>query len=267
MLHVCKHLQDLGITKGLIMSEKNTIDFGFSEVPLEDKVKHVKNVFDSVASNYDIMNDVMSLGIHRIWKKRTIELSGIRSGHTVLDLAGGTGDLAKAFAKRVGKTGKVILADINESMVRVGRDRLIDAGIINNVEYSICNAEALNFADNSFNLVTIAFGLRNVTNKDQALKEIYRVLKPSGQLMILEFSKVSLPLLAKAYDYYSFNILPKMGKIIANDEASYQYLAESIRMHPDQDTLKQMMLTAGFDKAEYLNMSEGIVALHRGWKY
>ncbi len=248
-------------------ADKSTIDFGFTEVPLEDKVKHVKNVFDSVANNYDIMNDVMSMGVHRIWKRHTIELSGIRLGKTVLDLAGGTGDLTKAFAKRVGENGRVVLADINENMVRVGRDKLIDQGIIGNVDYSISNAEALNFADNSFDLVTIAFGLRNVTNKDKALEEIYRVLKPGGQLMILEFSKVSQPLLCKAYDFYSFNILPKMGKIIANDEDSYQYLAESIRKHPDQETLKQMMLTAGFDKAEYVNMSQGIVALHRGWKY
>ena len=248
-------------------AEKKTIDFGFTEVPLEEKVKKVKGVFDSVAGNYDLMNDVMSMGIHRIWKRHTIELSGIRPGNVVLDLAGGTGDLTKAFAKRVGKTGKVVLADINESMVRVGRDRLTDEGIIGNVNYTITNAEALTFPDNTFDLVTIAFGLRNVTNKDKALEEIYRVLKPGGQLMVLEFSKVSQPMLAKAYDFYSFSILPKMGKLIANDEASYQYLAESIRMHPDQETLRQMMLTAGFDKAEYLNMSEGIVALHRGWKY
>ena len=246
---------------------KPTIDFGFSDVPIEEKVKKVKGVFDSVASNYDIMNDVMSLGVHRIWKRHTIELSGIRPGNVVLDLAGGTGDLTKAFAKRVGKTGRVILADINENMVRVGRDRLINEGIASNVDYTITNAEALAFPDNTFDLATIAFGLRNVTNKDKALEELYRVLKPGGQLMILEFSKVTQPLFAKFYDFYSFNILPKMGKMIANDEASYQYLAESIRMHPDQETLKQMMLTAGFDKAEYLNMSEGIVALHRGWKF
>ncbi len=247
-------------------THKTTIDFGFTEVPIEEKVAKVKGVFDSVASNYDIMNDVMSMGIHRLWKRHTIELSGIRPGHVVLDLAGGTGDLTKAFSKRVGKTGKVVLADINESMVRVGRDRLTDEGIINNVNYTISNAEALNFADNTFDLVTMAFGLRNVTNKDKALEEIYRVLKPGGQLMVLEFSKVTQPLMAKAYDFYSFNILPKMGKLIANDEESYQYLAESIRMHPDQDTLKGMMLTAGFDKAEYINMNNGIVALHRGWK-
>jgi len=246
---------------------KNTIDFGFSEVPLEEKVKKVKGVFDSVAGNYDIMNDVMSMGIHRLWKRKTIELSGVRPGHKVLDLAGGTGDLSKAFAKRVGSTGQVVLADINESMVRVGRDRLINEGIAGNVDYTITNAEALAFPDNTFDLATIAFGLRNVTNKDKALEELCRVLKPGGQLMVLEFSKVTQPALAKLYDFYSFNILPKMGKVIADDEASYQYLAESIRMHPDQETLKQMMLDAGFDKAEYLNMNEGIVALHRSWKF
>jgi len=247
--------------------EKKTIDFGFSEVPLEEKVKKVKGVFDSVAGNYDIMNDVMSMGIHRIWKRKTIELSGVRPGHKVLDLAGGTGDLTKAFANRVSRDGKVVLADINESMVRVGRDRLINEGIAGNVDYTITNAEALAFPDNTFDVATIAFGLRNVTNKDKALAELCRVLKPGGQLLILEFSKVTQPMLSKLYDFYSFNILPKMGKIIADDEASYQYLAESIRMHPDQETLKQMMLDAGFDKAEYINMSEGIVALHRGWKF
>jgi len=219
-----------------------------------------------VAAKYDVMNDVMSFGIHRLWKRHAIELSGIRPGNKVLDLAGGTGDLTKAFAKRVGKTGQVVLADINESMVRVGRDRLINEGVMGNVDYTITNAEALTYPDNTFDLVTISFGLRNVTNKDKALAEMARVLKPGGQLMVLEFSKVTQPLLAKAYDFYSFNILPKMGKLIANDEASYQYLAESIRMHPDQETLKQMMLDAGFDKADYLNMSQGIVALHRGWK-
>ncbi len=247
--------------------QKQTIDFGFSEVPVEEKVKKVKGVFDSVADKYDIMNDVMSLGVHRLWKRQTIELAGIRPDMTVLDLAGGTGDFTKAYAKRVGKNGKVILADINESMVRVGRDRLINEGIAGNVAYTISNAEALNFPDNTFDVVTIAFGLRNVTHKDKALAEMARVLKPGGQALILEFSKVTQPLLAKLYDFYSFNILPKMGKVIADDEASYQYLAESIRMHPDQETLKQMMLDNGFDKAEYLNLSEGIVALHRGWKF
>ncbi len=247
--------------------QKKTVDFGFAEIPLEDKVNKVKGVFDSVASNYDIMNDVMSMGIHRLWKRKTIEMSGVRPGHTILDLAGGTGDLTKAFAKRVGSRGKVVLADINESMVRVGRDRLINEGIAGNVEYTITNAEALAFPDNTFDIATIAFGLRNVTNKDKALEELCRVVKPGGQLMVLEFSKVTQPLMSKLYDFYSFNILPKMGKLIADDEASYQYLAESIRMHPDQETLKQMMLDAGFDKAEYINMNNGIVALHRAWKF
>jgi demethylmenaquinone methyltransferase/2-methoxy-6-polyprenyl-1,4-benzoquinol methylase len=206
-------------------TEKPTIDFGFKEVPVEEKVKHVKSVFDSVADKYDIMNDVMSLGIHRLWKRRTIELAGVRPGMQVLDLAGGTGDFTKAYAKRVGKTGKVVLADINESMVRVGRERLVNEGIAGNVEYAITNAEALTFPDNTFDVVTIAFGLRNVTHKDKALAEIYRVLKPGGQALILEFSKVTQPVLAKFYDLYSFKLLPKMGKLIANDEESYQYLA------------------------------------------
>ncbi|SFR53440.1 bifunctional demethylmenaquinone methyltransferase/2-methoxy-6-polyprenyl-1,4-benzoquinol methylase UbiE [Thiomicrospira sp. ALE5] len=247
--------------------DHNTIDFGFSQVPLNEKVKKVKGVFDSVADNYDLMNDVMSMGIHRLWKQQTIALSGVRPGMTVLDLAGGTGDLSLAMAKKVGKTGTVVLADINESMLRVGRDRLIDAGVGSQVKFNVANAEALSFPDNHFDVVTMAFGLRNVTHKDQALAEIYRVLKPGGQALILEFSKVHSPLLSQAYDVYSFKILPKMGKLIAKDEASYQYLAESIRMHPDQDTLKQMMLDAGFDRASYMNMTGGIVALHRGWKF
>ena len=246
---------------------QETIDFGFSQVPLQEKVKKVKGVFDSVASNYDVMNDVMSMGIHRLWKQQTIALSGVRPGMTVLDLAGGTGDLSLAMAKKVGKDGTVVLADINESMLRVGRDRLIDAGVGAQVKFNVANAEALSFPDNHFDVVTMAFGLRNVTHKDQALAEIYRVLKPGGQAFILEFSKVHNPLLNQAYDFYSFNILPKMGKLIAKDEASYQYLAESIRMHPDQETLKSMMLTAGFDRATYMNMTGGIVALHRGWKF
>ncbi|MDR9498172.1 MAG: bifunctional demethylmenaquinone methyltransferase/2-methoxy-6-polyprenyl-1,4-benzoquinol methylase UbiE [Hydrogenovibrio sp.] len=248
-------------------TDNHTTDFGFNKVPLDEKVKKVKGVFDSVADNYDLMNDVMSLGVHRLWKRHAIALSGIRPGHKVLDLAGGTGDLTRAFAKRVGPNGQVVLADINENMVRVGRERLTDAGVVGNVDYTLANAEALTFPDNTFDLVTMSFGLRNVTNKDQALAEMARVLKPGGMAMILEFSKVSQPLMAKAYDFYSFSLLPKMGKWIAKDEDSYRYLAESIRMHPDQETLKQMMLDAGFDQADYLNMSQGIVALHRGWKY
>jgi len=246
---------------------KDTIDFGFSEVPLKDKVKKVKDVFDSVADNYDLMNDVMSFGVHRLWKQQTIALSGVRPGMTILDLAGGTGDLTLALAKKVGNKGTVVLADINESMLRVGRDRLIDAGVGAQVKFNVANAEALSFPDNHFDIVTIAFGLRNVTDKDQALTEIYRVLKPGGQALILEFSKVHPPVLSQAYDFYSFNILPKMGKFIAKDEASYQYLAESIRMHPDQETLKTMMVNAGFDRVNFMNMTGGVVALHRGWKF
>ena len=249
------------------MSEKKTVDFGFKDVPWDEKVKHVKNVFDSVAEKYDLMNDVMSFGIHRLWKRFAIETAGVRPGMKVLDLAGGTGDLTKALARRVAPSGEVVLADINENMVNVGRRRLVDAGVAQWVDFTIANAEKLPFADNTFERITIAFGLRNVTDKAAALAEMARVLKPGGQALILEFSRVEQPLLAKAYDFYSFHILPRMGKAIANDEDSYRYLAESIRKHPDQATLKQMMLEAGFDKADYTNLSEGIVALHRGWKY
>jgi len=249
------------------MSEKKTVDFGFKEVPWEEKVRHVKSVFDSVAEKYDLMNDVMSFGIHRLWKRFAIETAGVRPGMKVLDLAGGTGDLTRALARRVAPDGEVVLADINENMVNVGRRRLVDAGVAQWVDFAIANAEKLPFADNAFDRVTIAFGLRNVTDKAAALAEMARVLKPGGQALILEFSRVEQPLLAKAYDFYSFHILPRMGQAIANDEASYRYLAESIRKHPDQQTLKAMMLEAGFDKAEYINLSEGIVALHRGWKF
>lgn len=249
------------------MNEKKTVDFGFKEVPWEEKVKHVKSVFDSVADKYDLMNDVMSFGIHRLWKRLTIEKTAVRSGMRVLDLAGGTGDLTKALAQRVAPSGEVVLADINENMVQVGRRRLVDAGVAQWVDFTLANAEQLPFADASFDRVTIAFGLRNVTDKAAALREMARVLKPGGQALILEFSQVKQPWLAKAYDFYSFNILPKMGKVIAQDEESYRYLAESIRKHPDQETLKNMMLEAGFDKVTYTNLNEGIVALHQGWKY
>ena len=241
-------------------STENVTHFGFKDVKAEEKAGKVADVFHSVASKYDIMNDLMSLGIHRIWKKLTIESSGVRSGHKVLDIAGGTGDLTMQFAKRVGEQGKVILADINSSMLNVGRDRLLDKGYGSNIDFVQANAEALPFPSNYFNCVSIAFGLRNVTDKDKALASMARVLKPGGRLLILEFSKPSNEMLAKVYDKYSFTALPMMGKLITNDSESYQYLAESIRMHPNQETLKGMMENAGFANCRYHNMSGGIVA-------
>lgn len=240
--------------------------FGYRNVKVEDKVEKVADVFHSVASKYDVMNDLMSLGIHRIWKKLTIESSGVRPGYKVLDIAGGTGDLTMPFSKRVGDQGTVILADINSSMLNVGRDRLLNRGYGNNIEFVQANAEALPFPDNYFNCISIAFGLRNVTNKDKALESMTRVLKPGGRLLILEFSKPTNPLLSNLYDHYSFKALPMMGKLIANDSDSYQYLAESIRMHPDQETLKGMMETAGLVNCRYQNMTGGVVALHTGIK-
>ena len=245
----------------------NTTHFGFKTVQEDKKVELVANVFHSVAAKYDIMNDVLSLGIHRIWKRFTVDCSGIRQGQKVLDLAGGTGDLTAKFSRIVGNDGQVILADINDSMLKVGRSKLRDMGIVGNVGYVQANAEELPFPDNHFDLVTIAFGLRNVTNKDKALASIFRVLKPGGRLLVLEFSTPIYSPVSKFYDFYSFNILPKLGKIIANDSDSYQYLAESIRMHPNQDILKEMMDEAGFEGSEYFNLSAGIVALHRGYKY
>jgi len=245
---------------------KPTTHFGFKEVPTGDKVSAVAGVFHSVAAKYDVMNDLMSMGIHRIWKRQTIEMSGVRSGDSVLDLAGGTGDLTMRFSDIVGPEGRVILADINESMIKVGRDRLIDKGVVSNVSYVQANAEVLPFPDDSFDCITIAFGLRNVTDKDKALASMCRVLKPGGRLLVLEFSKTDSPLLTKAYDTYSFKILPKIGKLIAGDEESYRYLAESIRMHPDQATLKGMMETAGLVNCRFHNMTGGIVALHYGVK-
>ena len=245
---------------------KQTTHFGFQEVPLQDKVSRVAGVFDSVAAKYDIMNDLMSMGIHRLWKKQTIDMSGVREGHTVLDLAGGTGDLTMKFSQLVGPEGQVILADINDSMIKVGRDKLIDKGVVGNVSYVQANAENLPFPDNTFDCITIAFGLRNVTDKQVALESMARVLKPGGRLLILEFSKTENPLLTKAYDTYSFNILPKIGKLVADDEDSYRYLAESIRMHPDQETLKGMLEQAGLVNCRYNNMTGGIVALHFGIK-
>jgi len=248
------------------MSDNNTTHFGYKTVDAKDKVKLVAGVFHSVAAKYDLMNDLMSGGVHRLWKRFTIELSGVRPGNKVLDIAGGTGDLTAKFSRIVGRDGKVVLADINDSMLKVGRDKLIDKGIVGNVEYVQANAECLPFPDNYFDCVSIAFGLRNVSDKDAALRSMLRVLKPGGRLLILEFSKPQSAVLGKLYDTYSFTALPVLGKLIANDADSYRYLAESIRMHPDQDTLKQMMETAGFARAEYFNMTGGVVALHRGLK-
>ena len=240
--------------------------FGYKTVNKAEKQARVADVFTSVAKKYDIMNDLMSFGIHRLWKRYAISLSGVRSGQHVLDIAGGTGDLAKVFSREVGRNGHVVLSDINAAMLEVGRERLINAGC-NNVDFVLANAETLApFDDESFDLVTISFGLRNVTDKDAALKAMYRVLKPGGRLLILEFSKPVFEPLSKAYDLYSFTALPLMGKIIANDSESYKYLAESIRMHPDQQTLKQMMQQAGFENCDYHNLTAGIVAVHRGFK-
>lgn len=248
-------------------SDENTTHFGFQTVEKKDKASKVAGVFHSVAAQYDVMNDFMSFGIHRLWKRFTIDASGVRPGNSVLDLAGGTGDLTAKFSQLVGKDGKVILADINSSMLNVGRDKLRDRGLVQNIEYVQANAEYLPFDDNTFDIVTIAFGLRNVTDKDKALRSIFRVLKPGGRLLVLEFSKPEHELLNKAYDFYSFNILPKMGELVAKDGESYQYLAESIRMHPDQETLKGMMENAGFEQASYHNLTGGIVALHKGYKF
>ena len=237
--------------------------FGFQTVDETEKATRVRGVFDSVAKKYDVMNDLMSAGLHRAWKAYTVAVANVRAGDKVLDIAGGTGDLARAFAKRVGPTGTVIHTDINESMLRVGRDRLIDEGLV--LPTTICDAEALPFASGTLDLVTVAFGLRNMTHKDLALAEMCRVLRPGGRLMVLEFSKVAAPL-QKAYDWYSFNVLPKVGQFVAGDAESYRYLAESIRMHPDQATLKAMMKTAGFGHVDVHNMTGGVVALHVGIK-
>lgn len=242
----------------------NSTHFGFQTVAEEEKAKKVGEVFHSVAGRYDLMNDVMSAGLHRLWKRFTIETSGVRAGDRVLDVAGGSGDLSRLFAKKVGPKGQVLLTDINASMLGVGRDRLIDDGTA--VTALQCDAEKLPFPSNYFDCVSVAFGLRNMTHKDLALAEMQRVLKPGGRLLVLEFSQVWQPL-KPAYDAYSFKLLPFMGKLLANDEASYRYLAESIRMHPGQEELKQMMLNAGFGKVDYHNLTAGVVALHKGWKY
>ncbi|ELX8379742.1 bifunctional demethylmenaquinone methyltransferase/2-methoxy-6-polyprenyl-1,4-benzoquinol methylase UbiE [Providencia vermicola] len=246
---------------------KETIDFGFRTVGKEDKVGLVANVFHSVASKYDLMNDLMSFGIHRVWKRFTIEASGVRRNQRVLDLAGGTGDLTAKFSRLVGEKGEVILADINDSMLKMGREKLRDLGIVGNVSYVQANAEELPFPDNYFDCITISFGLRNVTDKDKALRSMFRVLKPGGRLLVLEFSKPVIEPLNKAYDAYSFHVLPRIGQAVVGDPESYRYLAESIRMHPDQETLKSMMENAGFEQVTYTNMTGGIVALHKGFKF
>jgi len=244
----------------------DTTDFGYERVKTAEKAGRVREVFDSVAAQYDLMNDLMSGGLHRLWKRFTIELSAVRSGQTVLDIAGGTGDLAAKFSKLVGADGKVILADINAAMLSVGRDRLIDKGALNNIDVVQADAQFLPFEDNSIDCITIAFGLRNVTDKAKALRSMYRVLKPGGRVLVLEFSKPTSPLLSKVYDAYSFSALPAMGKLITDDADSYRYLAESIRKHPDQESLLEMVEDAGFVDCRYHNMTGGIVAVHRGIK-
>jgi len=246
---------------------ERTTHFGFREVPESAKDDLVAGVFHSVANKYDLMNDLMSLGVHRLWKQFATEASGVRGGFRVLDVAGGTGDLAAKFAVRVGRRGQVVVADINDSMLGVGRERLADRGIAGNVSFVQANAENLPFPEDYFDRVTIAFGLRNVTHINRALASMFRVLKPGGALLVLEFSRPVLSGLNKLYDAYSFNILPWLGRVVARDEGSYRYLAESIRKHPDQKTLKTMMQQAGFERVEYHNLSGGIVALHKGYKF
>jgi len=241
--------------------------FGFKTVAETEKEHLVADVFHSVAEKYDLMNDLMSFGVHRLWKRFTIDCAGVRPGQKVLDLAGGTGDLTAKFSRLVGDSGEVVLADINDSMLKVGREKLRNKGLVTNIRYVQANAEALPFPDNYFDLITIGFGLRNVTHKDQALASMYRALKPGGRLLVLEFSKPTNIVMSKLYDFYSFKVLPKMGQLVAKDSDSYQYLAESIRMHPDQETLKGMMETVGFEQVTYHNLTQGVVALHRGFKF
>ncbi len=248
------------------MSDRETTHFGYQKVPVDDKAGRVREVFDSVASRYDLMNDLMSLGIHRLWKRQTVALAGVRRGQRVLDLASGTGDLAERFAGIVGAEGTVVMSDINAAMLTQGRDRLLDLGRVGNLRYALANAERLPFASETFDCVTIGFGLRNVTRKEWALAEMFRVLRPGGRSLILEFSHPNSRALSRVYDLYSFSVLPGLGRLIAGDAGSYRYLAESIRMHPDQETLKAMMEAAGFERCSYFNLSGGIVAIHRGYK-
>jgi demethylmenaquinone methyltransferase/2-methoxy-6-polyprenyl-1,4-benzoquinol methylase len=249
------------------MTDSKTTHFGYETVDVEDKAKRVRGVFDSVASNYDLMNDLMSMGIHRIWKKFAVELAGIRNGHKILDLASGTGDLAARFSTLAGPNGQVIMSDINAAMLNEGRNRMLDDGHVGNVQYAQINAQSLPFPDNTFDCITIGFGLRNVTDKQMALNAMFKALKPGGRIMVLEFSHPTSKPLQKVYDLYSFKLLPFIGKVVAKDEDSYKYLAESIRMHPDQETLKDMLDEAGFEDCDYHNLSGGIVAVHRGFKY
>jgi demethylmenaquinone methyltransferase/2-methoxy-6-polyprenyl-1,4-benzoquinol methylase len=254
------------LTQESTMSNSDRTDFGFEEVAWTEKAKRVGSVFASVAGKYDVMNDLMSFGVHRLWKHFTLSLTGLKPGQQALDVAGGTGDLALGMLRQVGKEGRVVLSDINPAMLAVGRDRLLDLGFVGNVGCLLADAERLPFDDNSFDCVTIGFGLRNVTDKAAALRSMHRVLKPGGQLLVLEFSAPVVPGLKPLYDAYSFNVLPLLGRFVAGDASSYRYLAESIRMHPNQETLLEMLRAAGFQETRYHNLSGGIVALHRGYK-
>ncbi len=248
-------------------NSEQTTDFGYREVRESEKAGMVDEIFNSVAGNYDLMNDCMSFGAHRLWKCFAASQSGLRPGDQALDVAAGSGDLSQKLARQVGDTGKVILTDINQNMLDQGKSKMVNAGLVGNIEYAIADAEDLRFADNQFDCVAISFGLRNVTRKEKALGSMFRVVRPGGRALVLEFSKPVIPMLGSVYDFYSFNVIPRIGKIISNDETSYTYLVESIRRHPDQDTLRDLMLSAGFDEVKYHNLSGGIVALHIGFKY